>query len=255
MADTPKQDRDLGLPRERLPGPNGKDRFVTAYDPGIALSIVERVADGELLKEICTLDNGMPAKSTFLRWVARVPELQAAYQAARLLSAASMEEEAIETGRRIAKSPGTAQAVSAANTLIAQLRWSAGRRDPQQFGDRASTQVVVPIHISTSLNLGEGGASTLSEVPDIYTIEVEPTPAKPEQKLIEQKPGHGNWGHRKTVLTPKVPMDTDLEELRKEGKLPSHTQAGIIKHRKNPFKGALTKVEPETDGEPIRKSG
>lgn len=226
---------------------------MTAYDPELALAIVERVAEGELLKDICTIENGMPAKNTFLKWVAREPTLQAAYQAARMLSAMSMEEEAIDTGRKIMKSPGTAQQVSAANTLIGQLRWSAGRRDPQQFGDRASTQVVVPIHISTSLNMGEGGASTLSEVPDIYTIEVTPDEPKPDQKLLEHRPGGGNWGPKKEVLVPRVAPDADLEQLRKEGKVPSHTQAGRVKPQKNkdPFEEALTKVE--ADGKPVRE--
>lgn len=219
MADTPKQDRLLGLPRERIPGGPGKpDRFVTAYDPGIALAIVEKVAEGELLKNICTIENGFPSKQTFLKWVSREPELAKAYQAAMAISALSFEEEAIDEARKSYKSPGTAQAVSAAGKLIDQLRWSAARRNPQHYGDKSQTQVVVPVHISTSLNLGEGSTQqVVEEIPDIYTLSIEAPAVEDDAKPL--LPDRRQIGPRKTVLTPRVPMDADLHTLQQEGKL------------------------------------
>lgn len=196
MADTPAQDRRLKLPREEIGG-----RFLTAYDPKIAVAIIEKLAEGQLLRDICTEENGMPHRTTFMKWVSREPELAQAYMAARELSAMSMEEEAIDVSRKLLVDPGTAQRVSAANTLINQLRWSASRRDPKQFGDRAQTQITVPIHITTSLDMGPGGGS-IAELPDIYTIDVTPEPAK---GITQEKPGHGNWGPRKKVLTPRNP--------------------------------------------------
>lgn len=226
MADTPNQDRELGLPRERI-----GNRFLTAYDPKIALQIVERIAEGELLKDICARDNehGFPAKSTFLKWAAREAELQRAYMAAKELSAYSFEEEAIETARASAKSPGTAQQVSAAQGLINQLRWSASRRDPKQYGDRANNQLTVPIHIHTSLDMGGGAGGGMGELPDIYTIEAVPIAEKP--LIPEHKPEP-----KKQVLIPRLPMDADIQALKSEGKLP-----------RSPF----AKATKEADSEPV----
>lgn len=209
MADTPKQDRNLGLPREQI----GK-RFVTAYDPRLAIAIVEQLAEGKLLKEICTEENGMPHKTTFMKWVSREPELAQAYMAARELSAMSMEEEAIDVSRNLLNNPGTAQRVSAANTLINQLRWSAARRDPKQFGDRASTQITVPIHITTSLDMGGGGGS-IAELPDIYTIDV--TPEKTEGiKRVKNQGGKGIPSTKKRQLTPPNPDYDPFKKAMKE---------------------------------------
>ena len=209
MADCPVQDRKLGLPRTEIKG-----RFLTKYDPALALQVVEKIAEGELLKDICTLDNKMPAKSTFMKWVAREPDLRKAYMAARELSALSMEEEALTTSRELALSPGTAQRVRAAEVMINQLRWSASRRDPKTYGDKAQGALIVPIQINTSLNLGEDGKQNDGEMPDIYTIDITPIP-EPEEKSLIQKSTT-----RKTVLTPRVAKDVyvkDETEKRKNG--------------------------------------
>jgi len=173
MADTPKQDRDLKLPRTQI-----GSRFVTKYDPLIALEIVEQIAEGKLLREICTPENNMPHKSTFNRWVATQPELTKAYLAAKELSALSFEEEAIHMARELVKDPGTAQRVGAANLAVNQFRWSASRRDPRNYGERGNTNIVVPIHIETSLDMGQGTSGTTVDMPDIYTITVEPEEVK-----------------------------------------------------------------------------
>lgn len=213
MADTPKQDRDLGLARTEING-----RFLTKYDPRLAIQIIEQIAEGKLLAEICTRENGMPHRNTFMKWVSREPELAQAYMAARELSAMTMEEEAIDVSRKLLADPGTAQRVSAANTLINQLRWSASRRDPKQFGDRAATQITVPIHITTSLDMGGGGGS-VAELPDIYTIDLTPE----EPKGLPEEPGRGRAGiPRKRVLTPRNP-DYDpfkkaMKEIESDGK-------------------------------------
>lgn len=206
MADNPVQDRKLKLPRTHI----GK-RFLTKYDPSLALVILERIAEGELLKDICTIENGMPAKSTFLKWVAREPELRNAYMAARELSALSFEEEAIAAARELQGSPGTAQKVGAYNAAINQLRWSASRRDPKNYGDKGLAAVVVPIQINTSLDMGTG-QKVEAEMPDIYTLEVIPPEPPPKAKP------HGRVGPRKQVLAPKVPMDTYVAEKKPERK-------------------------------------
>lgn len=198
MTDSPQRERDMGLARIEKGG-----RFYTKYDPNIALDIVERVADGELLTKI-TAKDAIPltiTKQTFLRWVATVPELQTAYAAAVQISAHAFEEKAIDKAERVAAAPGSPQNVSAASLLISQYRWSAARRNPTKYSDKGNTQIVVPVNINTSLNLGDRRQTMDVEVPDIYTIKFKdveegeysevdagtPTVEAPTPSLIEKK--------------------------------------------------------------------
>jgi hypothetical protein len=167
MADRPQRERDMKLPAVEHGG-----RFYTKYNPDIALDIVERIADGELLSKI-TAKDAVPltvTKQTFLRWVATVPELQTAYSAALQISAHSFEEKAIEKAEQTALAPGTPQNVSAASLLISQYRWSAARRNPTRYSDKGNTQIVVPVNINTTLDMGSKTQTIDVEVPDIYTI-------------------------------------------------------------------------------------
>ena len=157
----------MGLSRVEVGG-----RYFTKYDPNIALDIVERIADGELLSKI-TAKDAVPltiTKQTFLRWVSTVPELSKAYAAAVQVSAHAFEEKAIDKAERTATNPGSPQNVSAASLLISQYRWSAARRNPTRYSDKGNTQIVVPININTTLDLGPGNRTDSVEVPDIYTI-------------------------------------------------------------------------------------
>lgn len=148
---------------------NAKGQFVAVYDRELALEILERVAEGELLRDICAKE-GMPHISTVRRWGVNNPEFGRAFQAAVQLSASTLEEEALSTARSLAdpkfnkKLSGTE--VRAFEVAMAQLRWSAARRDPGKYGERAPASVVVPIQINTSLDLGKKG-----ELENIYTIE------------------------------------------------------------------------------------
>lgn len=210
MNNYPRQDRKVHLPKEKI-----GNRYVTRYDPTVALQIVERLAEGETLATICTLDNKMPTRTTFMKWVAREPELQKAWLAARELSAMAMEEEALGTARTLLQSPGTAQNVRAAEISINQLRWSASRRDPKNFGDKGLASTIVPIHISTTLNMGENAKQMDTEIADIYTIDITPNPEPTPKPLIEKYDPHAP---RKRVLTPRNGFSKVTSES-KEGKI------------------------------------
>lgn len=157
----------------KLPAIEKGGRWFTKYDPNIALDIVERIADGELLSRI-TAKDAVPltiTKQTFMRWVATVPELATAYHAAVQISAHAFEEKAIDKAEKTAAAPGSPQNVSAASLLISQYRWSASRRNPTKYSDKGNTQIVVPININTTLDLGNSAKQGQDvEMPDIYTI-------------------------------------------------------------------------------------
>ncbi len=159
---------------------------MTKYDPDMALAIVERIADGELLKDICARNASplMCSRATFLKWVATVPELSKAYAAAQSLSALSFEEEAIDKARRTATAPGNPQNVAAANLLVSQLRWSASRRNPGKYSDKGNLNIVVPVNISANLDLGSQNQSIDTEIPDLYTIRVQDRVTEAEYEEI-----------------------------------------------------------------------
>jgi Bacteriophage Sf6, terminase small subunit-like len=207
MADRPVQDRKLKLPRTNIGG-----RDLTVYDPHIALQIVERVAEGETLGKICTLKNSMPARQTFMKWMAREPSLRKAYMGARELSALAMEEEALDGARDLKDAPMTANMVRAAEIAINQLRWSAARRDPKNYGDKGLASTIVPIHISTTLNMGDGVKQQASEIPDIYTIDITPEQEPEEKSLIAR------GGPMKKVLTPRMGPDVYVKEEKEREK-------------------------------------
>lgn len=162
----PQQDKDAGaLKRERR-----GNKWVTTYDPAVALGIVERIAMGELLKDICAPGSGNPHRNTFYRWIVNNPALGRAYNAARELSAQGLEEEALGIAstlqHRHKKMTGTD--IRALEAAMGQFRWSAIRRDPAKYGERSTTNLVVPIQINTSLDMG---GSAAAEEQGIYTIE------------------------------------------------------------------------------------
>lgn len=188
LPDSPRAERHLG--EEVLPD----GRRVIRYDPLLALRIVERIAEGETLRSI-SKGEGMPSASTFNRWVLREPVLQKAYKVARELAAQSFEEEALDLGRAIKEDPSSAPKVRAYEVLMNQLRWSAEKRDPAQYGPRAQVNVKVPIQINTTLGLDPAqGTTTQGELERGYkvtaTVERAPEEAPEDATLIpaKQKP-------------------------------------------------------------------
>lgn len=156
-----------------------------------ALVIVERIASGETLRSI-SKEDGMPSAATFLRWAHDNNALGKAYLAARELSATLLEEEALDLGRELIDIVDSvnAPAVAAFNAAMNQLRWSASKRDPGSFGDKQTVNVRVPISINTTLNLGaDGEQSGGSNIPDVYTIDLEAVPElefQPPEKKDEK---------------------------------------------------------------------
>ncbi len=175
----PRQDREAGLSATRLGG-----RFVTRYDPTMALRICERIAEGETLLAICAAGSGLPCRQTFYRWAVNYPELARAYATARELSGHSLEEEALCMARYIrdAKHMHDSASVRAYDVALGQLRWSASKRNPRVYSERAAMTFTVPIQINTTIDLAAGGGGT-AEHTNIYEVE-----AKVEEPHDEDRP-------------------------------------------------------------------
>lgn len=200
-----------------------------SYDPLLALRICERISQGETLLAVCA-SHGMPTRQTFYKWVVNQPDLARAYSAAKVLSADSLEEEALEAGRSIRGNPETSQKVRAYEVDMNQLRWSAAKRNPRVYSDRGSIVLTVPIQINTPLNLGQEGAPLeIANEKSVYqieaTVELPPEPAA-EPELDRDRMARGGapvWGVgsrrvnplKKALPPPTVPyVSAHVKELR-----------------------------------------
>lgn len=155
-----------------------KGNWMRAYEAKIALTICEGIAQGRTLNDICLdperggVRTGLVHPHTFTKWCQLIPALRDAYVEARRISATAFEEEALEAAREIRAEPESGTKVRAYEVSMGQLRWSASKRDPKNYGQQAGVNVQVPIQINTNLDLAPG-AQTLStdEYPDVFTIE------------------------------------------------------------------------------------
>ena len=67
----------------------------SAYSPEIAEKIIERLIGGESLRQILKVE-GMPGKSTVMRWLSTYPEFRDHYARARELQADALLDEILE---------------------------------------------------------------------------------------------------------------------------------------------------------------
>lgn len=209
------RNRSVKLPAIVL---NGKE--LVKYDPLIALEVVERVSNGDLLQNI-TKKPFPITKGTFLQWVSSVPELQKAYLTAKKLSAMSFEEKAIHAAEQLIVKGAGKDLIAATNTLISQYRWTATRRDPTTYSDKGNTNIVVPVNINTTLDMGNGDKV---EDNSIYTLKVG-APIDADYTEIEEE------------IAPEA-----SEEIREE-------ESGEEKDRHGVFASLLQTDEPVLDVE------
>lgn len=167
---TPLKRLDNHLPQVQV----GAGRMAR-YQPDLGLAICEAVAHGQTLKAI-SKDVGV-GRTTINRWIMVYPEFGDAYRRARELSAFALEDEALDLARFIVVTPKDSAGVRAVDVAINQFRWSASRRNPSIFSERAGISVTVPIQINTNLDMGEGkpkpGPGGNADPDAVYTIEAQ----------------------------------------------------------------------------------
>lgn len=131
--------------------------FLDTFRMDVAVMICERIAEGETLAKICR-DSGMPDRSTFRKWVLRNEDLRAAYEAARELQSHSLFDETLDLTRRLQDDNELSNVqVTAFRVALDNLRWAAGKLNPQQYGERSNPNAALAIQIITPLNLGQAG--------------------------------------------------------------------------------------------------
>lgn len=157
----------------------------------LAFAMIEQIALGRSLDEAASLP-GLPSKDQFLVWVMRTPNLAYAVEQARKISAFAMEDEALARLRALAdaRTPPSPGSLKAADLLVDQLRWSATKRNPAIYSDRAAVAVTVPIQINTSLDLGRQRLDGTAEHPNIYELKAEHMVEVPKEPGEPPPPVH-----------------------------------------------------------------
>lgn len=98
------------------------------YNPGLAQEIIDRIANGQSLTEVCD-DRDMPLPATFLRWCRTDPTLGMEYEQAIRDRADVLVEEMQE----LASGPDPQRA----RVEVDARKWTAERLVPAKYGARS----------------------------------------------------------------------------------------------------------------------
>lgn len=222
-----------------------------AYQAEVAMALIERIAQGDTMQEALDALKAareeaggdgptIPTRVTIYRWLTLYPAMKRAYDAAKELSAVSLEEKALDLARKLSGPHNyTAVQVSAFRAAMEQFRWSAERRDPTHYGTKQQVAVTVPVQINTTLDLGNApthGGRSGPDFSDVYTVEVtvpeEPSegtgqPPEPSSPLdlppsiphtplvpVVRKPRPGGWAKRKS---PQKIKEAQTKKAKRDG--------------------------------------
>ena len=124
----------------------------TDYDQEIALTICERICNGEGVREIAR-DEAMPAQSTIFLWLSKHEEFSELYTKAKQEQAELMADEIIEIAdngqndwmeKNNTESPGyivNGEAIARSRLRVDARKWIAARLLPQKYGDFSRTEL------------------------------------------------------------------------------------------------------------------
>lgn len=97
--------------------------------------VLERMADGQTVKEAVAAMALDVSDGTVRRWMTEREEWAEAYQRAKKLMASAMAEEALRVARE-----STSYSSAADRVLIETLKWAAGKANPAEYGDRQTVE-------------------------------------------------------------------------------------------------------------------
>lgn len=151
--------------------------------------VIEDVADGLTLKDACA-KKGRPSPQTFRKWLQSNPELSKAWLMAKEFRSHVYFDRVVEIAKILSDGEGKAAGlglnsnqIRALQVAIDGFKFAAARLNPRDYGERVPINPVIPIQITTSLNLGQEGPPRPAEA-NIWhlqatPIEVDATPVEP----------------------------------------------------------------------------
>ena len=116
----------------------------TLFSETLAAEICRRLADGELLCDICR-PTRMPSRDTVRRWQSENGPFRSQYAAARDQQADALAEEAIHIARN-----ADAGTVSVCRLQIDAIKWLTAKIAPKRYGEKA-----VPDAAAANVSIGD----------------------------------------------------------------------------------------------------
>jgi hypothetical protein len=107
----------------------------TLYTVELADAICERLVNGESLRQICQ-DEGMPNRSTVIRWMGADEAFATKCARARDEQADYMDDLILETANSC-----TPESAAADRVKISAYQWRASKLKPKKYGDRTRTEL------------------------------------------------------------------------------------------------------------------
>ena len=116
-------------------------RAPVRYSEELAEEILDRIARGESLKQICS-EPGMPAPSAVVQWCDRNLEFAERYGRARERCAEHWASEIIDIADSV-RSGATSEEINAAKLAVDSRKWIVAKLLPRRYGDRVEQVVTV----------------------------------------------------------------------------------------------------------------
>lgn len=107
----------------------GKPGRKTSYTPELAEAILERLASGESMVQICA-DEQMPGLRTVMRWAVEHDQFGTEYAQAREAQAEVMDDKILTAADKAKEDP------QAARVQIDAYKWRAAKLAPKRYGDK-----------------------------------------------------------------------------------------------------------------------
>lgn len=131
----------------------------STYTPEIVALICERLASGESLTDICAAPGegtGIPHIRTVFTWLAKYPEFQVQYAAAREAQMEPMLEEILSI-------PDTEPDVNRARLKVDARKWAMAHLAPKKYGDKLDLGGKVDLGLGDLLKVIDERSPRLSE--------------------------------------------------------------------------------------------
>lgn len=130
----------------------------TDFNEALAAEICRRLADGELLGDICRPAR-MPSRDTVRRWQSENAEFGRRYATARDQQADALAEEAIRIARN-----ADADTVTVCRLQIDTIKWLTAKIAPRRYGEKAVPDVAPKASIGDAIEKGRERVRRLREV-------------------------------------------------------------------------------------------
>ena len=129
----------------------------THYDEALAAEICRRLADGELLGDICGPAR-MPSRDTVRRWQGENAEFGRQYATARDQQADALAEEAIHIARN-----ADTDTVSIRRLQIETIKWLIAKIAPTRYGEKVVPDVVAKASIGDAIEKGRARVARMRD--------------------------------------------------------------------------------------------